>query len=199
MKNLLYLFAFSLIVSSCGKNEDFEFEDEKINLSNLKEGQKSIYYRYMTSCENLTKDFEYTGDTLIVEVISQNQNLYFKEYVTPNSPLYLNGSFVTEVIYPVKNVGQGVVMPERWNSALFFFYANDTLRLGMNPNVNLVQEKCKMFVNGDPFIGNDIGEISKFQIGPIIYRNLTVVSCEPLENLDAYLLHDDDQLYGSHM
>jgi hypothetical protein len=199
MKYISYFFAFVILMPSCSKDDSSNLNTENIDLSELKAGQKAEYHRYTTSCADINGDFKFTGDTLIVEVIEQNDELFLKEYVTANSPLYLDGSFDTDVIYPVKNAGQGVIMPERWNSALFFFYANDTLRLHMDSNVHLIQEQCKMMLDDEPFIGNDIGEISSFQIGPVKYNDLTVVSCEPLEHLDAYLIHDDNRLYGSHV
>lgn len=197
MKNIFALIVLAALITSCSKEETSKIKN--VDLSSLEEGQKSYYYRYTTSCDNMEDDFEFTGDTLILEVVKVEEELYMKEYVTPNSPLYLDGSWTEEISYSVKNAGSGLIMPDHWNSALFFFYSNDTLRLGMNHDVNLIQDGCKMLLEDEPFIGNDIGNISHFKVGPVQYNDLTAVSCEPLENLDAYLIHDENRLYGSHV
>ena len=55
-----------------------------------------------------------------------------------------------------------------------------------------------MYQDGDPFIGNDIGYISSFEVGDIRLDDKAGVSCVPMVDIDAYLIYDRDYLYLSH-
>ena len=73
--------------------------------------------------------FEYTRDTLIVEVVEQGGALFLKEYYTNNSPMYID-TFISNdpILYPVEGIEDNVLIPERAYSSLFYFYGNDTIR-----------------------------------------------------------------------
>ncbi len=171
----------------------------EVSLKDLKVGQQSAFVRYKTSCADLNGSFSYTGDTLILEVIEENGSLFFKESLTAESPMFLNGDFQEPIIYPVSSDGLVLSLPERDASALFFFYANDVVQLFPKDQVTLSQDACKLFLDSDPFIGNDIGKFDKFHVGPLTFNDKTAISCEPFFNLDAYLIYDADRLYMSHV
>ncbi len=199
--NLLYgLFAF-LFVISCSKKEDDNprpLNENPVILSSLEAGQRSYFRRYHLECDT-APGFEWTSDTLVLEVITKENKLYLQESLTPSSPMFLDGAFQEPVQYEILPISDAVLLPERANSALFFFYANDTLRLNPTTDVTLTQNACKLHLNNDPFIGNDIGFIADLSFGDIKLQNQTVVSCEPFFNLDAYLVYDGDALMMSHV
>ncbi len=201
MKNYSFLtLLLILILASCSK-EDTDLlglpSDGLINLSELKVGQRSLYLKYETTCTAQPEDFKYTGDTIVLEVVEENGQLSFKESYTVHSPLYVAGQ--ESKIYPVEKQNERILLRDRSFSALFFFYANDTLHLEPVHTTTISQSGCMLVQNGDPFIGNDIAWMSRFKIGDILQKAKTVVSCEPLEQLDAYLIYDKYQLYQSHV
>ena len=103
------------------------------------------------------------------------------------------------VRYPVyEDAGQKIRIPERFNSALFFFYGNDTVTLAPQDRVNLVQNDCRLMLGNNNFIGNEFGLVNDFQVGNINIQDKTAVSCIPvIFDLDAYLMYDQNQLYLS--
>ena len=147
----------------------------------------------------MEENFEYTNDTLIVEVVEQSGELFLKEYFTKHSPMYLDTFISNEpVFYPIEGIEDIVLIPERANSSLFFFYGNDTIRLNRQHDVDLVQNGCKLMIQSSPFIGDEIGNVQDFQFGNVEIKNKTVVSCVPIFDMDAYLIHDNGQLFLSH-
>jgi len=204
MKNYaLLLIGLALFVFSCSPKEEDPFlppnTDNRVDFSNLQEGQLSSFIRYTTKCDDLNDSFEYTQDTLLLEVIKQNGNLFFKEMVTLNSPLYTSGAFVNPVTYPVTASEDNIYIPERSASSLFFFYENDYIYLNPKHDMDLIQEGCRLLQDGQPFIGNDIGAVASFEVGNIKISDKTSISCEPLEDLDAYLIYDNKHLQVSHV
>jgi len=203
MKQLsLLFFSLMLLTLSCSKEDPINpkpIDETAINFSNLQAGQKSFYQFYTTKCDSLEEEFTYSGDTLVVEVVEGETNLAIREYFTENSPRYLSGANTETIEYIVKTGKDKILLPQRDNSFLFFFYANDTLRLQPEQQVNLVQQDCKLHLSDNPFVGNDIGRVESFTIGDIIQRNKIVASCEPFFDLDAYLIYDENQLFMSHV
>ncbi len=199
------LFSFLLLslflITACNKDEDPQpsTPDNTINFSDLREGQSTTYIRYTTKCDSLDQLFEYSGDTLILEVIKRNDSLFFVESVTPESPLYLSGAFVNPVEYPVFAYSDRINIPNRFASALFFFYENDDLFVNPQHDVNLIQSDCRLLQDNEPFIGNDIGYVDHFEVGDVKIEEKTAVSCEPLNDLDAYLIYDEKELIVSHV
>ena len=59
-----------------------------LDFSSLEVGQKAAYQRYTSDCEGVHRDFQFTGDILIVEVIEENGQLMLQESFTPESPMY---------------------------------------------------------------------------------------------------------------
>ena len=199
-QRLLLPLLLSLFLVACSKDDDgTPIARGDIDLSNPKVGQFSTFLRYTTSCDDPTGAFEYTGDTLVVRVIREGGKIFFEESLTPHSPTRLAGNGLDPVKYPFTKIGDNALIPVRGSSNLFFFYANDTLRLKTPPGVVLKQDACMLVENNDPFIGNDIGQVANFDIGPLKMRDKLAASCEPYFSLDAYLIYDEHQLYMSHV
>lgn len=201
MKKLLLLFcSFSLLFVACNEDESSveSIINGSINLSDLKAGQSSQFISYNSQCDYLSDSFSLTGDTLIVEVIEEYNVLKFKESFTEYSPTYLSG--MTEpVIHSVLAYENFVLIPERFNSNLFFFYGNDTIHIKNFTPKEMVQNSCKIDYDGSTFIGDEIGKVDKFTVGDFEHQEKTVVSCLPMWfDFDAYLIYDEEQLLMSH-
>lgn len=193
------------LLFACSKSDELpdptpEPSKEEVDLTTLKVGQRSLFVRYTTTCENLEADFAFTGDTLIWEVVSTIEgDLQLKESFTERSPLYLNGA-QEPVIYPVTGDGKKVLLPQRELSNLFFFYANDTIFLQPAASVPLQQDACRLMLQSEPFIGNDIGVVPTFELGPLRQEDQLAVSCvPPIFDVEAYLVYDEHRLRMSHV
>lgn len=205
MKKYLIL-SLALITLACTK-EPIESSrvitepvlEGNVNLAAPAVGQKSLFLRYYTQCEDLDGLFEYTGDTLQVEVIEESGQMLIRETFTEFSTSMLNGGIVEPLSYPISCDGKKVLIPEREQSHLFFFYGNDTIRLETNMDVDLAQRDCKLFDSNDVFIGDDIGYLETFQLGSMEQKSKIAVSCVPVITLDAYLIYDKQQLHVSHV
>jgi hypothetical protein len=206
MKKLLLICCCFSVLFACNEDEPKVEPIEpitpivykKINLSNLEVGQRSQFINYTSNCNDLNGAFTLVGDTIIVEVISENGELKFKEYFTEYSPSYLNGS-VNPIIHKVIPHDNFILIPERFNSNLFFFYGNDTIHIKNMSQENMVQNNCRIDYNGSTFIGAEIGKIDIFTVGDLEYQEKTVVSCLPIWfDFDAYLIYDQDELFMSH-
>ena len=201
MKKSFLVLAFGfLFLYGCSSDNDVQLpkitNPNPIDLSDLQVGQKSYYRRYQMECESPSL-FRYTGDTLTVEVVEEEGEKFLWEYFTPHSPL---ATETTEIIrYPIiEEAGQKIRIPERFNSALFFFYGNDTITLVPEQKVDLQQISCRLMLGNNNFIGNEFGQVDNFQVGSIQIQNKTAVSCVPIVfDLDAYLMYDQNQLYLS--
>ena len=118
----------------------------------------------------------------MLETIVDSEGIKFKETFTNGSPLFSG----TSSIYPVSLSGTDLIIPERSSSALFFFYGDDVIHLAPGSMVELKQSSCKLNLNNQNFIGNEIGFVKEFKAGPIRQVNKTAVSCVPLiYSLDA--------------
>lgn len=198
MKRILPIICLLAILSACNEDSIILPQRDYIDLSKLEHGQYSYFVRYESTCENLNGDFRLTGDTLKVEVIEENNDFLLKETFTENSPMYINGQ-IEPTIHEVMPYDDFILIPERFNSALFFFYGNDTIHTRNLERQDMVQNSCRIDFNGSTFIGNEIGFVDKFELGDIEYKNKTVVSCLPMMiELDAYLMYDNKELVMSH-
>ncbi|MEM7375262.1 MAG: hypothetical protein AAF587_42095 [Bacteroidota bacterium] len=167
-----------------------------VDFSNLKIGQTTTFILYLSDCSQLEEEFTFTGDTLVLEVIDQNGQLHLQESLTRGSSGYEPSN--EAVRYPVESKDGIALLPDRQSSSLFFFYANDTLRLNPTQTEPLKQDGCQLVLDKAPFIGNDIGFVSDFAFGDVHLKEKIAVSCEPYFDLDAYLLYDARHLYMSH-
>lgn len=195
----IILLSLTLVIWACEDTlPDTPTNLNAISFSSPEEGQTAYFQRYTSTCDNLNLDFELTGDTLQVELIRDNADYYLKESFTTGSPLYQQGN-TTPVSHKIVFRDDYVLIPERNSSTLFFFYGNDTIHIKPAQREPMTQSACRIDFQGQPFIGNEIGNISNFQIGPFSENNKTVVSCVPtFISLDAYLIYDENQLLMSH-
>ncbi|MFT6866156.1 MAG: hypothetical protein ACJA08_000985 [Cyclobacteriaceae bacterium] len=156
-----------------------------INLSNLDAGQSFCYLAYEAQC---SESFRFTGDTLEVEIVTSNDTTFFEESFSNSSP---NFNFSNK--YRVAMVDDYLLITERWNSQLFNFYGNDTLFLSKQPTVNLTQNGCQLFEEGELFVGERIGRVTDFALGQIAIKDKKGVSCVPaFLQIDGYLIYDQN-------
>lgn len=169
-----------------------------IKFSDPQVDQLSCYSEYRATCSMGNTGYSYTGDTLIVKVIEKNSQLHFMEYFSPHSPRFLNGD-VNAISYPVEVKSEYLLITDRVQSNLFFFYGNDTIWTNPEHDIELEQDGCYLYYNNDLFIGEEIGFAPELQFGNIEHSNKTVVSCVPvILALDAYLVYDNGDLNLSH-
>ncbi len=202
MRLLLSALVISLFLTSSCSNDPIDISpnlgDERVDFSELAVGQKTAYVRYSINC--MTGDFELTGDEMVLEVIEEDGQMYFKESIVPQSPMFQRGEWTEDIIHPVTAVDGEVIIPEHNGSALFFFYANDRLTLNPTDMIPLEQQDCLMVNNEEVFVGDDIGQIDRFAFGELLIENKIAVSCVPptFLELDAYLVYDKNKLLMSH-
>lgn len=180
------LIVITVLFSSCEKESlpPSLDTDAGINLRDLKIGDKASYLLYTSQCED---NFQFSGDTLNVEVIDKNDSFYLRES-------YTNGSFrdrTTEHLIVPKD--GYVLIPERFNSEFLFFYGNDSIFLDRPPNTTLVQSGCRLLEDGNPFIGEAIGTVDEFNFGSLRIQDKKGISCVPgfIINLEAYIFYSD--------
>ncbi len=199
MKQLIGLITILFFVA-CSKEEPvtpvtpLPPVNNDVKLSELKAGQSSVYLHYHSSCENFNGNFSYTGNTITLTILEEDGKLYAQE------DYYYKGvdtSYITT--YEVYNEGKFVVIPERWNSSLFNFYDNDRIDMEPESRIGLEQNGCQIFHSDKVFEGNDIGVLDNFKIGDIEEEDLTLVSCEPILEVEGYLMYDDNRLIASHV
>ncbi len=199
MKNWIFLI-IPLILFSCKEDEPriLPVDDTEVNLSNLRIGQKSLYVKYNTNCDNFEGAFNIVeNDKISLEVISFEEGLGFRETVLEGSSYYTGTEDdITE--YKIEQWVNGVYMPNRSESRLFFFFGADLLPTSYLNRVDLYQNGCLMHQGDSPFIGNDIGEIQEMKIGEFDFKGKTAMSCVPNFELDAYLIYDNTKLHCSH-
>ena len=199
---LALLAPYLIFTMSCDVEADdptfFNDPNNQIELSNPQVGQTSYYVRYTSDCADLNGHFQLTGDTLKMEIVENDGQLYWQESFTKGSPLYATDDgiphpFILEV------AGENLIMPGRSPSSLFYFYGNDTLRLNPEQQEPMVQEGCLVNYNGNTFTGVEIGMLEAFQVGPLAEQQKIVVSCVPIIlQLDGYLIYDQKSLRMSH-
>lgn len=200
MKNFILSIFVITFLFACQKEEDLLFPSHQIDLSNLQVGQTAKYVNYHTFCGTMEEDFEFLGDTLLLKVIEESGKLYFSEALSPFSKSVINGGGWEPVKYPVEKQSYKLKMVDRTNSKLFYFYGNDYLTTRQPLKVKYVQQNgCKLDLNEQPFIGNEITKLQSFKLGPMVFNNKTVVSCIPVVlELEAYLIYDNHELSLSH-
>lgn len=208
-RTILFLFASILIFSTCKKNEPTIEETPRIiygtgevDFSDLRVGQKTSYERQVGVCQGVTDSSiamlfpSLAIDTIILEVIDMDFNtVVFSERFSSGSLFYQNGA-TGSFIYDVITEDDFLLIPERDDSPLFYFYANDTLKLQPSNAIELTQNSCILLTSDSTFIGNDIGTVKEFEFFDKNLENQYAVSCLPsaLAVEDGYLVYDKNGL-----
>ena len=154
-----------------------------LNLRTVVGGNHATYVLYQSGCQG---GFTYTGDTLMVSIIGRNDSTFIQETYTLGS---LREGTVEHLINQKEDY---VLIPERFNSEMLFFYGNDTIFLDRTPEVELRQIGCKLYHDNEEFVGDFIGSLDRFQFGDFSIENRKGVSCIPtIFDLDAYIIYGD--------
>ncbi len=114
MKNLIFYILMISCFFSCTEDDIINFvNDPGVNLSNLKIGQKSIYVKYTTNCNNFDDDFQILPDEKIsLEVISFGESgVGFRETILEGSSEY-TGTISDQKEYGISQKDQGIYMPD---------------------------------------------------------------------------------------
>lgn len=201
MKNLSSVVCFLLVFYcfSCNNKKDvvLPITSSSIDFANLALGQKNEYVKYESLCENFQDNIEFKKDTLLVEIVEENGSIYtFRESLTRNSASFGQMNMEEYEVYFEEDY---LLIPTRDSSALFWFYANDTLQLRPTDMVDLLQNGCSLRLGDNLFQGNDIGTVTKFDLDEITIQDKMAVSCEPFLDLDAYLFYNQNGLNCSHV
>ncbi|MEM9023844.1 MAG: hypothetical protein AAGB22_08875 [Bacteroidota bacterium] len=208
MKKLLLCLMGAALLASCSDDDggaDNAIPDNPVDLSSLRSGQASYYVQYTSNCASLEQDFRFTGDTVVLEVFERGGSTWLRERYTCNSLTpSMWGAPITEELLRIHETQitareDYVLVHNRPGSVLFYFYDNDTIWLNPQHDIQLEQTGCKLRTGNTIFIGNDIGQVDQFQVGPLAINNKTAVSCVPvILNLDGYLIYNTKHLYMSH-
>ena len=199
MKHPIFFLLLATIISITACNDDDAspiinepLEPGQVDLTNLKDGQQAVYVLLEGVC-GFDEMYHYSGDTLLVDIIEEDNRLYFQESFTSGSPLFIDNP--DPVRYPVFAHDDFILVPERNTSALFFFYGNDTIHTAPIHDVDLEQDDCRQMLGQQPFWGDAIGYLPEFHMHDIDLMDQTVVSCVPIIiNLEAYLCYRQGQL-----
>lgn len=195
----LFLFACKKEFVSVNKEGSTKLTTAGLNLSHLSFGQVSKYVAYTANCEDMGNSFEFTGDTLVVKVVLEPDQLFLEENLTSHSTSFLNGEVTETFRYPIEFQEGRLVLKERTNSRLFFFYDSDFLPFDfpvLMPTAE--QEDCGLNLGDTRFTGNELVQFPSFKVGPILLYHKAAVSCRPIIEGDGYLMYDANKLYLSH-
>ena len=189
-KYLLFAFAFLALAACKNDAEPVVPVKETLNFGKLKLGDRLDFVRFTTTCDDFNGNFELTGDTLAWTVdLMSTDSILFKEEFTPGSPLA--ATFDPVKVKAISANENHVIIPNRWNSNLFFFYGNDTLRVNPSPTITLGQQDCQLMLGADIFRGDEIAFIDKVKIHDYEFKDMTVVSCVPGSVGEAYIIFND--------
>lgn len=189
------LFCFLYVLSCVEAEEPFVFEEEAMNLHNLNPGDTFSFVFY--TAENYRDpskfDVKYTGDTLLVEILSTRQNGYFvKESITRGSRMfsgpaddyywfyrdsvYINFWEVTPdslIITSTLSDSQQVTTPRilsEFISHLFYSY-----KIPLVDNSGLEEVEIKGWKTTHPYYeGNKLVQTSSYKLFDTEYTDLTI-------------------------
>ncbi len=201
-KCILFLACFAIY--SCDSSVSIDevstnpnLSKDKLDLSNPKAGQKSYFVNYSSICGSKDDSLHYIGDTLVVEVVASKDGFYLLETLTPHS-ISFDPAGPPPHHQEIKVVNDMVLIPNRTNSKLFYFYGSDSIQLRPKTIDKMKYTDCLIDFKGEPFTGGEIGFLGKFKVGSKTYEDKIVVSCIPtILNSDAYLIYDSNQLHVS--
>ncbi len=177
----------AILLMSCSEDQPSSFiqvdSTSGIDLRDIRRGDQSKYVLYESRC---SENFQFTGDTLVIEITEKNDSLFLHESYTPGSSRERS---TEHAIFPRDGY---VLIPQRFRSEFLFFYGNDTIFLDRQASVQLIQSGCQLLENSDPFIGNSIGSVEEFEFGHMRVNNKKSISCVPGSfTLDAYIFYGD--------
>jgi hypothetical protein len=189
----------ALTLVSCDKDDDSAPPSadpveptDPIVFSDLQPNRIAKFERFTSQC-GFGDLFTYTGDTLILKTYIDRGQLYFEESFSPFST---NFSLIQPVSYPVTKKGGYILLPEREESSLFFFFGNDTIWTDPVHDVELNQFGCLIsYESGEQFTGDEIGFLETYTLGDILLEDQLAISCVPvILDLSAYLVYDRESL-----
>ena len=186
-KPIIFIFCFVVLLVSCDEETTPSIRNVDtnagINLRSLEVGNVSRYVLYESACDDR---FRFTGDTLQVSIIEKEDTLYLKESFTVGSIREGNGE---HAIIPKDGY---ILIPQRFNSQFLFFYGNDTIFLDRPTDSKLEQNGCRLFIDDEAFIGDEIGSVDEFQFGEFEIHNRRGISCIPtFWEMEAYIFYGD--------
>ena len=190
------LVSLLLLIAACTTDDprpniqpEPELDPAKINFQDPVIGQFNTYEEITFNC-----GMPITSGTrdLILEVIR----------VDDESITFLESSFNTPTQeYTATRFNGGLIIPavDRVNSALFYFYGSDTIRLTAEPTEAVEQKDCVFYDERDvKFTGEYVASVDRFELDGHVLENMKAVSCVPLIlEVDGYLLYNRFNLYGS--
>lgn len=192
--HLILLITMTIFIA-CSDDDSFAPEEpktENLNLKSLAEGQLAKYVRLDGIC-GFDEHYNYSGDTILLDVVDIQGQLHFRESFTEGSPLYASNP--SPVFYRVETYEDFILIPHRDQSTLFFFYGNDTIRTSPQHAFELEQAGCQNLHDGTPFQGDAIAKLPSWELHDINLNDQTVVSCVPvIFELEAYLMYNEGQL-----
>lgn len=197
MKHTTLFFLLMMVMMACSTEEtiideptidDPIIEEVGLNFGNLELGDITQFVLFQSDCEDMNETLQFTGDTLTWEVTQlDNGEAVLTETFTASSPLAKIEPFDNSIGY----TSDYILMPNRWQSNLFFFYGKDTLRVDPAPTVELTQQGCNFMLGDNLFTGDEIALINEAKVGTYTYSDMTVVSCVPGSVLDGYIVYKE--------
>ncbi|MBU2916321.1 hypothetical protein [Reichenbachiella agariperforans] len=201
MKSFSYLWVITTILMVACEHDSPElyYTPNPVDLSLPADGQASHYIRYTTTCEDLTGELEYRGDTLTLAISERNDSLFFQEYYTQLSTAYTEDKIQDTIMHHFEIVENDLLIRDRLMSQLFYFYGNDTIHLTPSGRSVMHQKGCRVFLKDVVFVGDEIGQLDHFLMAGKSIHHQTVVSCVPdFFALEGYLLYSPNGLQLSH-
>ncbi|MEL6986736.1 MAG: hypothetical protein AAGK97_02810 [Bacteroidota bacterium] len=196
MQKILVFILFSIAIISCNNDSGIEptpTPDISLNFGKLKLGDQMQFMLFETTCSDFNGGLQFTGDTLNWEVTRlENGEATLTEQFTPNSPLAENEKYDNQISF----TDDYILMPDRFQSNLFFFYGNDTLHVDPAPTVTLTQENCFFKLGEDNFRGDEIAFSEDVTIQDYSFKDMTIVSCVPGSVGEAYIVYKNGAVYA---
>lgn len=199
MRAIIVLSMLCLLLSCTQDNEGSGktwtneiIKEGNVNFTDLKVGQKSYFKYYRYNCTEPIEDI-YTGDTLVLELISEGTDLYFKEYHTSGSTN--DWDPIQYLVTPQEGM---IEIKNRTESRLFNFYGSDIIKLKPTETREIIQNSCSFDIDDNIFIGDEMGYVQSVDIQGMRQHSKLIVSCIPSFDLNGYLIYDSNQLMMSH-
>ena len=154
MRLLIFILSLTLFLfSSCRDKEENRPSftiDNPMNFESLQVGQKMAFVNYKSTCSEIKSDVDFGGDTVILEEVTNidNREFVISEYYTRHSESVVDIQ-PSPIEYSIHWEESFIRIPERFNSQIFWFYANDTIRLQPENTIELSQVGCQLEKEND--------------------------------------------------